>query len=399
MAYKDILRNAITSFEDLERWLTGQKARVDPRLRDVIARYPMRVNTYYLGLIQKMNDPIWKQAIPDVEELEHHMDLVADPLDEEGDIPLGGPRTIIHRYPDRVLLFVSIECAMYCRFCTRKRKVGDNLKNPSIEEIGKGIDYIAAHDEIRDVLISGGDPLLIPVRRLDEILGRLTAIPHLDIVRIGTRVPCVWPQKLIEDTELVEVLRKHTPKTLKEPQLFMNTHFNHPNEITEQSFQAVKILRDLGIPMGNQTVLLKGVNDDTDVMRDLVHGLGRMGVRPYYLYYADLVEGPVTSGPKCTRGGRSAGTSADPPPGSCGRPTSWTRWAAGARCPLTSGIRTGSARTARAGRSPPRSGSARSTSTTRSRRSRASRPGTTRTGPSAAVLTGGSVARPGAGFP
>jgi lysine 2,3-aminomutase len=291
MAYKDILRNAITTFEELERWLTGQKARVDPRLRDVIAKYPMRVNTYYLGLIQKMNDPIWKQAIPDVEELEHHMDLVADPLDEEGDIPLGGPRTIIHRYPDRVLLFVSIECAMYCRFCTRKRKVGDNLKDPSIAEIGKGIDYVAAHEDIRDVLISGGDPLLIPLKRLDEILGRLRAIPHLDIVRIGTRVPCVWPQKIIEDTELVEVLRKHTPKSLKDPQLFMNTHFNHPNEITEQSFQAVKILRDLGIPLGNQTVLLKGVNDDTDVMRDLVHGLGKLGVRPYYLYYADLVEG------------------------------------------------------------------------------------------------------------
>jgi lysine 2,3-aminomutase len=289
MAYKDILRNAITTYEDLEKWLTGQKARVDPRLRDVIARYPMRVNTYYLGLIQKMNDPIWKQAIPDVEELEHHMDLVADPLDEEGDIPLGGPRTIIHRYPDRVLLFVSIECAMYCRFC--KRKVGDNLKDPSIEEIGKGIDYVAAHEDIRDVLISGGDPLLIPVKRLDEILGRLRAIPHLDIVRIGTRVPCVWPQKIIEDAELVEMLRKHTPKSLKDPQFFMNTHFNHPNEITEQSFQAIKILRDLGIPMGNQTVLLKGVNDDTDVMRDLVHGLGRLGVRPYYLYYADLVEG------------------------------------------------------------------------------------------------------------
>jgi lysine 2,3-aminomutase len=291
MAYKEILRNALTTFEDLEKWLTGQKARVDPRLRDVIAKYPMRVNTYYLGLIQKMNDPIWKQAIPDVGELEHHMDLVADPLDEEGDIPLGGPRTIIHRYPDRVLLFVSIECAMYCRFCTRKRKVGDDIKTPTMEEIGKGIDYIAAHEDIRDVLISGGDPLLIPVKRLDEILDRLTAIKHLDIVRIGTRVPCVWPQKLIEDAELIEVLRRHTPKSLQDPQLFMNTHFNHPNEITEQAFQAIKVLRDLGIPMGNQTVLLKGVNDDTDVMRDLVHGLGKLGVRPYYLYYADLVEG------------------------------------------------------------------------------------------------------------
>jgi lysine 2,3-aminomutase len=219
------------------------------------------------------------------------MDLIADPLDEEGDIPLGGPRTIIHRYPDRVLLFVSIECAMYCRFCTRKRKVGDDVKNPSMQEITKGIEYIASHEDIRDVIISGGDPLLIPNSRLDEILTKLRQIDHLDIIRIGTRVPVVWPQRLTEDKELVEVLRKNTPRTMKEPQFFMNTHFNHPNEITEESFQAVKVLRDLGIPLGNQTVLLKGVNDETDVMKDLMHGLGRLGVKPYYLYYADLVEG------------------------------------------------------------------------------------------------------------
>jgi len=291
MAYKDILKNAIRTFDDLEKWLTGQKARVDPRLRDVIAKYPMRVNTYYLSLIEKMNDGIWKQAIPDVEELEHYMDLTADPLDEEGDIPLGGPRTIIHRYPDRVLLFVSIECAMYCRFCTRKRKVGDELKHPSMDEINKGIEYIAAHEDIRDVLISGGDPFLLATKRLDEILGKVRAIPHLDLFRIGTRVPCVWPQKIIEDTEFVDMLRTHTPQSLKEPQFFINTHFNHPNEITEQSYRAVKIIRELGIPMGNQSVLLKGVNDDTDVMRDLVHGLGRLGIKPYYLYYADFVEG------------------------------------------------------------------------------------------------------------
>jgi lysine 2,3-aminomutase len=291
MAYKDILKNGITTFEDLEKWLTGQKARVDPRLKEVIAKYPMRVNTYYLGLIEKMNDGIWKQAIPDVEELEHYMDLSADPLDEEGDIPLGGPRTIIHRYPDRVLLFVSTECSMYCRFCTRKRKVGDDHKNPTIEDIRKGIEYIASHEDIRDVLISGGDPLLIPNSRLDEILEKLSKIDHLELIRIGTRVPCVWPQKIIEDKEFVEVLKKHTPRSLKDPQLFINTHFNHPNEITEESFQAIKIVRELGIPMGNQTVLLKGVNDDTDVMRDLVHGLGKLGVKPYYLYYADLVEG------------------------------------------------------------------------------------------------------------
>jgi len=291
MAYKDILKNAIRTFEDLEKWLTGQKARVDPRLKEVIAKYPMRVNTYYLSLIEKMHDGIWKQAIPDVEELEHYMDLSEDPLDEEGDIPLGGPRTIIHRYPDRVLLFVSNECSMYCRFCTRKRKVGDDRKSPSIEDINKGIEYVASHEDIRDVLISGGDPLLIPTKRLDEILGRLREIQHLDLVRIGTRVPCVWPQKIIEDTELIEMLKKHTPRSLKDPQLYINTHFNHPNEITDQSYQAIKILRDLGIPIANQSVLLKGVNDDTDVMKDLVHGLGIMGVRPYYLYYADLVEG------------------------------------------------------------------------------------------------------------
>jgi lysine 2,3-aminomutase len=291
MGYREILKNGIRTYEDLEKWLTGQKAKVDPRLKDVIAKYPMRVNTYYLGLIEKINDGIWKQAIPDVEELEHYMDLTEDPLDEEGDIPLGGPRTIIHRYPDRVLLFVSTECSMYCRFCTRKRKVGDDHKMPSSEEINRGIEYIAAHEDIRDVLISGGDPLLIPVRKLDEILGKLREIKHLELIRIGTRVPCVWPQKIIEDTELVEVLRKHTPQSLKEPQFFMNTHFNHPKEITEEAYKAVSILRHLGIPLGNQTVLLKGVNDDTDVMRDLVHALGRMGVRPYYLYYADLVEG------------------------------------------------------------------------------------------------------------
>jgi lysine 2,3-aminomutase len=291
MSYKDILRNSIRTFEDLEKWLTGQKARVDPRLKEVIAKYPMRVNTYYLGLIEKMNDGIWRQAIPDVEELEHYMDLSPDPLDEEGDIPLGGPRTIIHRYPDRVLLYASNECAMYCRFCTRKRKVGDDLKNPPIEEVRKGIEYVASHEDIRDVLISGGDPLLVPNSRLDEVLGRLKEIQHLELIRIGTRVPCTWPQKIIEDKEFIDVLKRHLPQSLRDPQLYINTHFNHPNEITDESYQAIRILRELGIPIGNQTVLLKGVNDDTDVMRDLVHGLGKMGIKPYYLYYADLVEG------------------------------------------------------------------------------------------------------------
>ncbi|MFC1858998.1 KamA family radical SAM protein [Thermodesulfobacteriota bacterium] len=291
VAYKDILKNAIRTFEDLEQWLADRKANVDPGLREVIARYPMRVNTYYLSLIEEMNDGIWKQAIPDVDELEHYMDLTADPLNEEGDIPFGGSRTTIHRYPDRVLLFVSNECAMYCRFCTRKRKIGDDRKNPSLRDIKMGIEYIASNEDVKDVLISGGDPLLIPNTRLDEILGELTEIKHLKLIRIGTRVPCVWPQKIIEDKELIDVLRKHTPRSLKNPQLYINTHFNHPNEITDESYQAIKILRELGIPIGNQTVLLKGINDNSDVMRDLVYSLGKMGAKPYYLHYADLVEG------------------------------------------------------------------------------------------------------------
>lgn len=244
MSYKDILRNSIRTFEDLEKWLAGRKVVVDPRLKEVIAKYPMRVNTYYLGLIQKMNDGIWKQAIPGVGELEHHRDLTADPLDEEGDIPLGGPRTIVYRYPDRVLLLISNECSMYCRFCTRKRKVGDGRKNPSIEEIRKGIEYVASHKDIRDVLISGGDPLLMSNNRLDDVLRKLREIQHLELIRIGTRVPCVWPQKIIEDKELIEMLRQHTPRSLKDPHLYINTHFNHPNEITNESFEAVKVLRD-----------------------------------------------------------------------------------------------------------------------------------------------------------
>ena len=275
MAYKEILRNSLKTFEDLEKWLAGRKVAIDPRLREVIAKYPMRVNTYYLSLIQKMNDGIWKQAIPGVGELEHYKDLTEDPLDEEGDIPLGGPRTIVHRYPDRVLLLISNECSMYCRFCTRKRKVGDDRKNPNIDDIKKGIEYVASHEDIRDVLISGGDPLLMSNNRIDDVIGKLREIRHVELIRIGTRVPCVWPQKIIEDKELVEVLRKHTPRSLKDPQLYINTHFNHPNEITNESYQAIKILRELGIPLGNQTVLMKGVNDDTDLMRNLMHGLGK----------------------------------------------------------------------------------------------------------------------------
>ena len=285
MAYKDILRNSLRTFEDLEKWLAGRKVAVDPRLKDVIGKYPMRVNTYYLSLIEKMNDGIWKQAIPSVGELEHYKDLTADPLDEDGDIPLGGPRTIIHRYPDRILLLISNECSMYCRFCTRKRKVGEPNKNPRLCEIREGINYIKEHEEIRDVILSGGDPLMLSDAILENIIREVHAIiSHREngIIRIGTRVPCVLPQRIT--LNLCEMLKKYHP-------LYINTHFNHPDEITPESKKACAMLADAGIPLGCQTVLLKGVNDNAETMKKLMQGLVSIRVKPYYIYQCDPVKG------------------------------------------------------------------------------------------------------------
>ena len=237
----------------------------------------MRINPYYLGLIQEANDPIYRQCVPDIRELDDP-DGVADPLNEEGHSPVFG---LTHRYPDRVLFLVSAQCAMYCRFCNRKRKVGRRamVTDASIEQ---GIDYIKAHREVRDVLLSGGDPLLLGDAGLSDILGELRAISHVEIIRIGTRVPCTLPQRVTP--ELALLLQKFHP-------LYINVHFNHPMEITPEASLACNRLADAGIPLGCQTVLLKGVNNDLDVMRTLMRKLLTIRVKPYYLFHGDPARG------------------------------------------------------------------------------------------------------------
>ncbi len=245
-------------------------------LEQVHARFPLRVSTYYLDLIRRVGAQIANQVVPDARELEETG--LEDPLGEEGDSPVPG---ISHRYPDRVLFYVNHLCPVYCRFCTRKRKVSDP-HSVSQAQIEQGIDYIRAHPEVRDVIVSGGDPLMLLDDRLDHILGGLRAIPHVEIIRIGSRVPVALPQRITP--ELARVLQRHHP-------LYINVHFNHPGEITEESSRACAVLADAGIPLGNQSVLLKGVNDDPEVMKELVQKLLAIRVKPYLIYLMDLVQG------------------------------------------------------------------------------------------------------------
>jgi len=247
-----------------------------------ITKFPISITPYYLSLINPddyENDPIFKQSFPSPSELIISKSETNDPLAEDTDSPVPG---ITHRYPDRVLFHISNVCSMYCRHCTRKRKVGDKDTIPDKNEVLKGIEYIKNTPSVRDVLLSGGDPLMLSDEYLDWILTELNAIPHVEIVRIGTRMPVVLPYRITD--ELVKILKKHHP-------LWINTHFNHPREITRSSSEALKKLADAGIPLGNQTVLLSGVNDCPRIMRKLVHKLVQNRVRPYYLYQCDLSEG------------------------------------------------------------------------------------------------------------
>ena len=271
--WQTLLLESINRPEQLQQVFT-----VDPAtVQEVIANYPMRINPYYLGLIKQPGDPLWRQAIPDILELEDSVCL-DDPLNEENLSPVPN---LIHRYPDRALFLVSPVCAAYCRFCTRRRKVGDPEKIP-MAQLESGFRYLEEHTEIRDVILSGGDPLLLSDRRLDAILSRLRRIPHLEVIRIGSRVPCHLPERITP--ELCAVLRKHHP-------LYINTHFNHPAELTPTAVKGLGMLADAGIPLGCQTVLLKGVNDDVGVMKELMQALLRARVRPYYIFMCDNVAG------------------------------------------------------------------------------------------------------------
>ena len=238
----------------------------------------MRINPYYLSLIQSINDPLWKQAVPDPIELNDSI-CIPDPLAEETLSPVPN---LVHKYPDRVLFLVTNECSMYCRFCTRKRKVGTPMMRISEKSIEAGIDYIRRNSRIREVLISGGDPLLLSDEKLNSLLTRLRSIPSVEVIRIGTRVPCTLPMRVTK--ELCQMLKKHHP-------LYINTHFNHPRELTKEANKSCALLADAGIPLGCQTVLLKGVNDDVNTLKELFLGLLRMRVKPYYLFQGDLTRG------------------------------------------------------------------------------------------------------------
>jgi lysine 2,3-aminomutase len=270
--WKQLVQASITDPKTLSLVLDADLEEIN-QVHDL---FPLRITPYYLSLIKEKGDPLWQQAVPDIKEMnESGFD---DPLHEEQDSPVP---CITHRYPDRVLFYVSATCAMYCRFCTRKRKVSDPHSVSDLN-IDKGIEYIRNHTEIRDVIVSGGDPFMLSDDKIDSILGRLRAIPHIQIIRIGTRTPVTLPQRITES--LCAILKKYHP-------LYINTHFNHPREITPESTNACAMLADAGIPLGNQSVLLKGVNDDPAVMKELVQKLLAIRVKPYYIYQADLVKG------------------------------------------------------------------------------------------------------------
>ncbi len=270
--WKALISNAVSSPEELAGILAVNKEQIQL----VQDQFPFRINPYYLSLIKEKNDPIWKQAVPDVQEL--ISGGFEDPLSEEHDSPVPN---ITHRYPDRVLFYVSSVCAMYCRFCTRKRKVSDP-KSVYDDGINTGLEYIREHREIRDVIVSGGDPLMLSDQKIEYIIKNLRSIRHIEIIRIGSRVPVTLPQRITAN--LCNVLKKYHP-------IFINTHFNHPQEITPESSLACEMLASAGIPLGNQTVLLKGVNDSDKVMKELMQKLLTIRVKPYYLFQMDLVRG------------------------------------------------------------------------------------------------------------
>lgn len=288
------LKHSIKDLETFEK-LTGisfsKKKR--KKISETTSKFPMSITPYYLSLIDTKyyeSDPIFKQSFPDPSELKIQNADIEDPLAEDTDSPIQG---ITHRYPDRLLFLISNTCSMYCRHCTRKRRVGDVDSIPSKKEVMKGINYIKKTPEVRDVLLSGGDPFLLSTDYLDWILTELQKIPHVEVIRIGTRTPAVLPYRITDN--LVNMLKKHHP-------IWVNTHFNHPRELTTSAKRALGKLADAGIPLGNQSVLLAGINDCPRIMKKLVQKLIQHRVRPYYLYQCDLSEGlthfrtPVSKG-------------------------------------------------------------------------------------------------------
>lgn len=274
------LTNRITDVDTLKKviLLTPEE---EEGIRSCLDTLRMAITPYYASLMNP-NDPgcpIRRQAVPTSRELYRAASDMLDPLAEDTDSPTPG---LTHRYPDRVLFLVTDQCSMYCRHCTRRRMAGTNDHALPREQVEKALDYIRKTPQVRDVLISGGDGLLISDHQLEWLLKSLREIPHVEIIRIGTRTPVVMPQRITP--ELVTMLKKYHP-------IWLNTHFNHPREVTEEAAVALARLADAGIPLGNQSVLLRGVNDCLGVMRALVHALVKNRVRPYYIYQCDLSQG------------------------------------------------------------------------------------------------------------
>lgn len=285
------LRNTVKNVETLEK-IIDLNDQEKEQLTNCLNRFKMAITPYYAALMDKENRdcPVRKMAVPQLDELYDDPSDLVDPLHEDADSPVPG---LTHRYPDRALLLVTHECSMYCRHCTRRRVVGDQDNMMPDDILEKAFEYIENTPQIRDVLISGGDPLVLSDNRLEKLLKRLSSIEHVEIVRIGSRMPVVLPMRITDD--FVKMVKKYHP-------VYLNTHYNHPKEITAEAREACAKLSDNGVNIGNQSVLLRGINDCSNVMLHLVQKLLMIRVKPYYIYQCDLSVGishfrtPVSKG-------------------------------------------------------------------------------------------------------
>jgi len=273
------MRHRITTVAQLLDFFPDLRAQVG--LIDAAARFPLAITPYYASIIRQMDasDPVFQMAVPQIQELYDPPFLKNDPLEEDEDMPVPN---LVHRYRDRALVLATTTCSMYCRHCTRKRIAGHRDSTIADVQLELVTAYLRAHPEIHDVIVSGGDPFTMTTPALERVLAAIRAVPSVDIIRIGTRTPVVLPMRITG--ELTRMLRKYQP-------LWVNTHFNHPNELTPEAVEACARLADAGIPVGNQAVLLRGINDNPQVMETLLRGLVRARVRPYYLFQCDLVRG------------------------------------------------------------------------------------------------------------
>jgi len=274
------MKNVIRDIPTLKKVMNLENEE-EQNINSCLTKFKMGITPYYAALMKKdkANCSVRLQAVPSPEELKDDAFDIDDPLHEDVDSPVPG---LTHRYPDRVLLLVTHVCSMYCRHCTRRRVVGDQDSHLSRTQVDNCIDYIKAHPEVRDVLISGGDPLTLGDEQIEYVIAKIREIPHVQMIRLGSRMPVVCPQRITD--KLVNTLKKYHP-------IYVNTHFNHPDEITEEAKIACAKLADAGIPLGNQSVLLRGINDCPSIMKKLMHELLMIRVKPYYIYQCDLSKG------------------------------------------------------------------------------------------------------------